>query len=213
MFLFIFCDVIAIFTIICRPVWTFSSEDGTPPVGEKIKNFIIIDGNNAFNVVYPSIIKKTSPYAKLAGHKVEIFQIDNFTVCVVEEKDLNYFATITELLKPWIESAENCSIISLQSISEYKADEVPESCIVRAINSQLKDIQALQAPNFITGVGAGVGTWRNLNNLPFSCYIAYIDIYDVFSIRTVLNILKRLNLPHDESVVLKALHHKSDLYM
>lgn len=197
----------------CRPVWKFTSDNDEQLPIEKIKNFVIIDGNNAMNVVYPSILKKTSPIAKLDGHKVEIFQIESFTICVVEEKDLNYFATITELLKPWIESAENCSIISLQSTSEYKAEEVPESCIVRSINSQFKDIQALEAPNFITGVAAGVGTFRKLSNLPFACYIIYIDLYDVFSIRTVLNVLKRLQLVIDESVVLKALHHKSDLYM
>lgn len=126
---------------------------------------------------------------------------------------MNYFATITELLEPWIKAAEKCTIISLQSTSEYKAEDVPESCFIRAINSQFKDLKSLDPPNFITGVGAGVGTFRKLNDLQFACYIVYIDLYDVLSIRTVLNLLKRLQLPHDESIKLKSLHHKSDLYM
>lgn len=180
---------------------------------QNIKNFIIIEGTNALNVAYPSVLKKTTPIAKLDGHKVEIFQLEDFTVAVVEEKDLNYFATITELLEPWIKAAENCTIVSLQSTSEYKAEDVPESCFVRSINSRFADVQSLDAPNFITGVGAGVGTLRKIDNLPFSCYVVYIDLYDVLSIRTVLNLLKRLGLPHDESATIKPLHHKSDLYM
>jgi len=196
-----------------RPAWIYCNEEGKQPAVNHVKDFIVIEGLNALNVVYPSVLKKTTPIAKLDGHKVEIFQLENFTVCVVEEKDLNYFATITELLEPWIKSAENCTIVSLQSVTEYKAAEVPESCFIRAINSQFKDVPSLDAPNFITGVGAGVGTFRKINDLPFSCYIVYIDLYDVFSIRTVLDLLKRLQLPHDDSVTIKPLHHKSDLYM
>lgn len=128
-------------------------------------------------------------------------------------KDLNYFATITELLGPWIKSAENCVIISLQSTSDYKAEEIPESCVIRSINSRFSDIPRLEVPNFITGTGAGVASFRKIHELPFSCYIVYIDLFDVFSIRSVLKILKRLQLPYDESVPLKPLHHKSDLYM
>lgn len=196
------------FCFVLRPAWIFSEE-----VPGKIQNFIVIEGNNAMNLVSPSILKKTSPMAKLEGHKVEVFNLPNVTICVVEEKNLNYFATITELLEPWIKIAEHCTIVSLQSTSEFKSDEVMETCIVRSIKSSLADVPALEAPNFITGVVAGVGTFRQLNDLPFACFVVYIDLFDVFAIRTVLNLLKRLQLPVDESVGLKALHHKSDLYM
>lgn len=196
-----------------RPVWMWSSEDGKPPVDVKIQNLIVVDGTNALNIVNPSILKSKAPFAKLDGHKVELFQIEDFVVCVVEEKDLNYFATITELLEPWIKAAVHCSIVSLQSCSEFKSEEIPESSIIRSINSNFSDIPRLEVPNFITGAGAGIGTMRQMLDLPFSCYIIYIDLYDVFSIRLVLNLLKRLQLPHDESVPLKPLHQKSDLYM
>lgn len=174
---------------------------------------MVIEGNNALNVVNPSLLKKMSPAATLDGHKVELFQLQNFTVCVVEEKDLNYFATIIELLEPWIKSAVNCTIVSLQSLSEYKANDVEESCVVRSINAKLSDIPPLETPNFITGASAGVGTFRKLHNLSFSCYVVYIDLLDVLAIKTVLDLLKRLQLPIDETVALKPLHHKSDLYM
>jgi hypothetical protein len=196
-----------------RPEWKWNNEEGKTAIDGKIKNLLIFEGANALNVINPSILKKKCPAAKLEGHKVEVFLVEDFTICVVEEKDLNYFATITELLEPWIAKAENCTIVSLQSLSEFKAENLQESCVVRAINSQLKDIPRLEAPNFITGVGAGVGTFRKLNNQPFSCYIVYIDLFDVFSIKLILNLLKRLNLSYDETVTLRPLHHKSDLYM
>lgn len=195
-----------------RPVWKWNEEGGAGKIPAKIQNFALIEGNNAMNVVNPVILKNLSPIAKLAGHKVEIFQKDNFIICIAEEKDLNYFATITELLEPWIQAAENCTIVSLQSISEYKIDEVPESCIIRSING-FADVPPLEVPNFITGVSAGVGTMRKLKDLPFSCFIVYVDIYDVFTIKTVVNLLKRLQLPVDDTVAIKPLHQKSDLYM
>jgi hypothetical protein len=175
---------------------------------------VVVEGLNAINVIRPSILKKSPPVANLKNHKVEIFTIGEFTICVAEEKDLNYFATISELLEPWIKAADNCIIMSLQSITEYRASQQqPESCFIRSLNSQFSDILPLEVPNFITGVSAGVATLRKIHDLKFSCYITYIDIYDVFAIRTVLDLLKRTGLPHDDTIPLKPLNHKSNLYM
>lgn len=165
------------------------------------------------DVINPTILKNKAPICEVDGHKVEVFNLPNCTICVSEEKDLNYFASITELLKPWIELAEKCSIISLQSLSDFKTDELPESCTIRSINSEFTDIPSLEVPNFITGVAAGVGSLRKLMSLSFSCYIVYIDLYDVFSIRTILDQLKRIGVAYDKSINLRPLHHKSDLYM
>ena len=126
---------------------------------------------------------------------------------------MNYFATIAEFLEPWVKIAQSCDVLSIQSMSDYKAEESPEACIVRGLNSSLTDIPVLEVPNFISGAGAGVATFRKLLSLPFSCYIFYIDLLDILAIRTVLNVLKRLEVPVDESIPLKPLHHKSDLYM
>lgn len=112
-YVFLHCHVCN-FSIRFRPVWKYSDENGQSKIPAKIPHFIIIEGNNALNVIQPSILKKTVPMAKLEGHKVEVFQLGSFTVCVAEEKDLNYFATITELLEPWIKSAENCTMVGLR---------------------------------------------------------------------------------------------------
>lgn len=161
------------------------------------------------------MLKKSPPVASLAGHKVEIFNIDkDLILCVIEENNLNYFATITDLLEPWTKNAEDCMILSLQSISEYKSENLPDNCVLRSIGkSQLTDVQLLEVPNFITGVAAGVGTIRKISELPFSCFVIYVDILDVVAIQTILRFLNRLGLQHDESAKLRPLHLKSDLYM
>jgi hypothetical protein len=199
-----------------RPTWKFNNElNQNEFPTSSFKNFIIVDGLKSLNVLQPSILKKISPVASLIDHKVEVFKIDNDTIlCAVEEINLNYFATITELLEPLIMNAENCKILSLQSASEFKSHEVPETCLIRSIGkSVFDDIKQLEVPNFITGVGAGIGTYRKIQNLPFSCFVVYIDIFDIVAIETILKFLKRLGINYDESVKLRPLHLKSDLYM
>jgi hypothetical protein len=196
-----------------RPSWNFTTEDGSKNIPKIIQNFVIIEGTNALNIIQPSILKKSIPIARLEGCKVEVFQLESVTICTVEENDWNYYATVTELLEPWIKAAEKCTIVSLQSAYKYKSEELPESCLIRSINSDLSDVKALEVPNFITGVSAGVGSFRKILDLPFSCYIVYADLFDVITIRTILDLLKRLKVPVDNSIALKPLHLKSDMYM
>lgn len=167
------------------------------------------------DILQPSVLKKSPPVASLTGHKVEIFTLQSdLILCVIEENNLNYFATITELLEPWIMKADECLLLSLQSISEFKSETVPESCVIRSIGkSSLADVQLLEVPNFITGVAAGVGTMRRISELPFSCFVVYVDILDIVAIQTILRFLQRLGVQHDETAKLRPLHLKSDLYM
>lgn len=169
----------------------------------------------ALDILQPSVIKKSSPVASLIGHKVEVFKLEqDLILCVVEENNLNYFSTITELLEPWITKAETCTVLSLQSISEFKSETSPESSVIRSIGkSQLKDVKVLEVPNFITGIAAGVGTFRMINELSCSCFVIYVDILDIVAMQTILKFLQRFGVSHDESAKLRPLHLKSDLYM
>jgi len=197
----------------CSPTLKWHNEDNKASYPANVEHFVIVEGTKAVDVINPSLLKNSAPIAEVAQHKVSIYELPGFTLCVSEEKDLNYFASITDLLKPWLDKAKLCSIISMQSISEYKTDADLDYCTIRSINSQFKDIPKLEVPNFITGVSAGVGTLRKVLELPFSCYVVYVDLLDVFTIKGVLNLLKRIGLVGDESVTVKGLHHKSDLYM
>lgn len=213
----IFASHVDIYFHTHRPTWKFHNESNQEQFPQSsFKNFIIVDGAKALDILQPSVLKKTTPVASLTGHKVEIFNIDHdlMILCVIEENNLNYFATITELLEPWIMKAEKCLMLSLQNISEYKSKNLPESCVIRSIGkSHLSDVINLEVPNFITGVAAGVGTYRKINELPFSCFVIYVDILDVVAIQTILGFLQRLGLKYDESAKIRPLHLKSDLYM
>lgn len=145
--------------------------------------------------------------------KMEIYKLNNTVLCIAEENDLNYFSSITELLSDFIKVSTECSIISLQRIMDFKAIQMPKSCHVTSYNSKFSDIPALESPNFFSGISAGVATRRHLINLPYSCYTVYVDIYDVVSLKIILELLKRIGLSYDEKISLRALHHKSDLYM
>lgn len=74
------------------------SEDGRTPGDEQIENLIVVDGINASNIL-ASILKKQAPFAKLDGHKVELFKVEQFTVCVVEEKVLMTGSLVVILLQ------------------------------------------------------------------------------------------------------------------
>lgn len=153
-------------------------------------------------------------------NKASVYEIGNdIVLCVIdEEKDLNYFSTLTELIDSnFLQEVKECVLISLQPLSEFKAERKPESLIIRSImqsKNVFNDIQALETPNFISGVSAGIATKLSMNkNFPFSCFAIFVDIFDEISIKKILTFLKRFGISYDESVKIKALHHKSDLYM
>ena len=180
-----------------------------------VKNFVVVEGINALNIINCPILNSKSSIVEILNHKVSLYEFpeQKLIICVAEEKDLNYFSVITELLKPWIEIAENVNCVSIQSLSEYKHKDQQEGCLIRGIKSNLKDVPALEVPNFITGLSAGIASYRKFKNLSYSVYIAYVDIFDIFSVKAILELLKKLELPYNENVKVRALHQKSDLYM
>ncbi|CAO1405874.1 unnamed protein product [Diamesa serratosioi] len=180
-----------------------------------LKNFVIVEGVNALNIINCPILNSKSSIVEILNHKVSLYEFSEqkLIICVAEEKDLNYFGVITELLKPWIEIAENVNCISIQSLSEYKHKDQQEGCLIRGIKSNLKDVPELEVPNFITGLSAGIASYRKFKSLSYSVYVAYVDIFDIFSVKAILDLLKKLKLPYNENVKIRALHQKSDLYM
>lgn len=182
---------------------------------KELRNFVVVEGVNALNIINCPILNSKSSFVEILNHKVSLYEFpeQKLVICVAEEKDLNYFSVITELLKPWIESAESVNLVSIQSLSEYKHKDQQEGCLIRGIKSNFKDIPALEVPNFITGLSAGIASYSKFKHLSYSVYIAYVDIFDIFSVKAILELLKKLELPYNENVKVRALHQKSDLYM
>ena len=200
-----------------RPVWKWNNEDNKEQFPTKLSTLVVIDGLNALNIINLPILKKKAPICELDGAKISIYDFPelDLAICVSEEKDLNLFSVSTDLIQNWLDKADKVIGISIQSKSEFKGvdRDSMDACFTRALRSSLKDVKPLEEPNFITGVVAGASTYRNFKNLPFSCYIFYVEIFDVLSIKFILNFLKRLDLPYDDKVTIRALHQKSDLYM
>ncbi|KAG5680393.1 hypothetical protein PVAND_009902 [Polypedilum vanderplanki] len=184
--------------------------EGTTKPNE-INRLIVIEGINAKKIIETYVAKNIQPLC--TSKSMQIYNIDNDVLCVAEEQDLNYYSSMTKFIEEFQIVSKDVILVSLQSLSEFKNDSKPENCLIRGINSKFNDIPALSSPNFISGVAAGVASNSIMHEKKFACYIIYVDIYDEESIKFILNHLQRVNLPFDDTVKIRALHHKSDLYM
>lgn len=179
---------------------------------EKIKNLVIIEGNKALNLINVPVLNKVAPICQIESLNISIYELPDTTVIVSEEKDLNYFASATVLLEKWITAAENITGISFQSKTEYKGKKTSEVCFFRGINSKSPEIPALEAPNFITGLVAGICSFRKFKKSQFSSYVFYTETFDVITIRKLLEFLKRLGLSYNEKAEIRSLNQQSNLY-
>ncbi|KAH8312372.1 hypothetical protein KR044_010455 [Drosophila immigrans] len=97
------------------------------------------------------------------------------------EEDFNNSGEITELLLPYAEQAKNVLTITVKPKMDYKSEDISRYCdevaIVHSIGGPAgdKSIRKLEAPNFISGVAAGVASWRQQMSLPYTSYVVYVD--------------------------------------
>ncbi|XP_070499875.1 uncharacterized protein [Chironomus tepperi] len=182
-------------------------------IEKNIDHFIVVEGENAKNLLKDSVLHSNLKLiCKIRN--VDIFEVEEATMlCVAEEQELNYVASISDLLNTFINKANNVTIVSLQRASDLKADKIPDDCCIKGINSKFNDVEALKPPNFITGIGSAVSTKRLLSDQSFSCYIIYIDIYDEITINKILNHLNRIGLKYNECAKIRSFQEKSNLYM
>lgn len=73
-------------------------------------------------------------------------------------------------------------------------------CYLRGLNcgSEFNDIKRLEAPNLITGVVAGVTTWRAFKKLsPVNNFVAFMESpqFDSYSTKPLIALLQRLSIP------------------
>lgn len=202
------------FNKFCRPEIKWQINPSDQKEQPDVNHFILIEGVNAHKLLKDTVLRDKNIQHICSIRNVKLYEMDKATIlCVAEEHDLNYFATITDLIEKWIKGAKEVSLVSLQRLSDFKSDVLPDDCIVRAVNSKFDDIENLNAPNFITGLAAGISTKRLIFDSTFSCYAVYVDLFDEISIKRILGLLKRLDLTYDETINIKAMHQKSYLYM
>lgn len=181
---------------------------------KKLKNLVVLEGVNVRQLINVPVLKNKSPLCQIDSLKISLFDLpEHETVLITsEEKDLNYFTTATGLLQKWIELAENVIGFTILPKAEFKGLKSVDPCFMRAINSKFVDVKPLEPPNFITGLVAGVASYRKFKNMPFSCYIFYQENFDMITIKEILMFMEKLELPYDENARIRSLNQESNLY-
>lgn len=105
------------------------------------------------------ILQGTQPLCKLDKHNVAIYELsESITICVVQEKDLHFFSSITEELIPFLVKCKNRIVINFQAAVFHKdsnENDRETDTFFRSINGHLEYVSDLKEPNFLTGVSAG----------------------------------------------------------
>uniref|UniRef100_A0A6B2EAJ8 Proteasome assembly chaperone 1 n=1 Tax=Phlebotomus kandelakii TaxID=1109342 RepID=A0A6B2EAJ8_9DIPT len=199
------------------PEWNAEAKDVVCP--GSVKTCLVIEGHKVEELTKLLLLKSLNPIAKLKSGKVSLFYLPDMEVvlCVSEEKNLNNYGPITELLKPFIEKTPEVVSISIQPSSLHRGPKEGDSdkvSFVRGIDSALPDILPLQEPNFITGVAAGVASWRKFKDLQTPCYVIYVESlrFDSETIEPLVRILEKLGI-HCSSGNINIKTSDSNLYM
>lgn len=202
--------------------WVWQNEDNEPQLLTDLDTLLVVEGFgfavlDVFNAI---LLKKRTPVCHLKVGQASIYHLDEqkLAICVVEEKDLSFFSPIAASLDPWIRAARNVCAVTFQSTASFKGEEVTESvdgCFVRGVNSsQLSHIKELEVPNIVTGVSAGVISYCKFNNRPASAFVIYMEapLFDSFSTKPLIKLLKDLKVPCDDSYTYKY-KSNSNLYL
>lgn len=177
----------------------------------KIKNLYVVEGNKALNIINQPVLKKKSPICQVDHLNISIYKLAEDSYLILsEEKDLNYFASATQLLDKWISAAENVIALSIQSKFEFKGPKTEEVCFFRAVNSKLPEVEELEVPNFVTGLSGGICSYRKFKKQSeFSCYVFYTETFDAIAIKKFLGVAAELGLPYDQSVQIRSLNQQN----
>lgn len=188
------------------------------PTGKS--HVIIFEGESISEFVDVAVLNKRSPLCQSSSASVSVYDLPGTDVIVIvsEEKNLHLFSLITELLEPFISVSSRISTITVQSSAQHKRvldDDENSICYLRSLNGTLKEVTALEAPNIITGLAAGVSLWRQAKKLtPANNYVAYMEavVYDSSSTKPLIDLLKRLDIPCADNYT-RRFRNESNLYL
>lgn len=215
-------NLIVILTFSPKWSWLTESEGAEVPAGKS--HVVIFEGEAISEFVDAAVLQKKSPLCQLSSGNCSVYDLPDTPVLVVvsQEKNLNLFSLITQLLEPFISTAARISTISVQSSAQHKrSNEDPADdpvCYLRSLNgcaTTVPGIKCLEAPNIITGVAAGVSIWRQFKNLsPANNYVAFMEavVYDSCSTAPLLALLRQLDVPCADGYT-RRFKNESNLYL
>lgn len=182
---------------------------------------VIFEGENIDEFVNAAVLKGQTPICKLKAGICSVYDLpaSNVLVIVSQEKNLNKFSLITALLEPFIAPATEIVTLTIQFAATHKKDRDSSDdpvCYLRSLNgSDGLGIKPLEAPNLITGVVAGVSTWRVFKKQsPPKNFVAFMEApqFDSYSTKPLIGLLQRLDIPC-ESQFKGRFKTESNLYM
>lgn len=145
--------------------WKWMDEDCSDAKNiEPFKNLYIIEGQQIFDFVQTTILKKLSPLCQIDDHKISMYKLGDTGdfICVSEDNDLDQSAQITELLSPWLEKAGQTFVFAFKSAYTYNTnEEFDKRCFIRTISNRMvaNDLDESIAPmddcNIVYGLSAG----------------------------------------------------------
>lgn len=201
--------------------WIWLTENNILPINIKIQLLVVIEGTGIRDFIKSTILKDLRPIGISKNANIHAYYLLELKQMILfsEENDLNFSGKLTEFIQPFIEKAEHVITFSLQSKVQYKGDDLEsvqnEITFLRGINSKLHYIKELNAPNFITGISAGVASLRYIKKLSITSYIGYTDPgsdLDGISVQPILKLFQDIGIKCDKKYISKY-KDPSHLYM
>lgn len=170
---------------------------------------VIIEGGFSKQIIDQTSFKSIDPIFKTSGFY--LYALEEKIVCFSSQNNYPKLPT----------PSTDCKIkmLSLQHLSSYKAIYNRDAtCIVRKLtteeNIEDDEIANLETPNFISGFSADLGSLCKLHDIPFTCYIAYINNLDEITMKNILQLMKnRLRVIENDNLKSHCLYNNSNLYI
>ncbi|GAB0099251.1 Proteasome assembly chaperone 1 [Sergentomyia squamirostris] len=201
-----------------QPEWNADDRDVICP--ENLKSFIVVEGQKAEELMKLLVLGDVKPFLSLKTGYVSLYHLPETKtmICTSEEKNLNYYGPITEVLSRFIDKTPEVVGISIQPSSLHKGQKDGDSdkvSFIRGLNSPFSEIYPLKEPNFITGVSAGVASWRKFHDLTCFCFAVYVEAlrFDSQTIEPLVGILKKFGVQCKEGQNINIKAAESNLYM
>lgn len=203
----------------CRLKWIWRNEENKSQFPDDLEILLIIEGFGILDFLNSVLLKNHSPVCHLNIGQATMYHLPDtkIAVCLTDEKDLNYFAPMTSAMEPFIKAAKKVYGITFNSSSTYKGEEITETvdgCLIRGVNSKFESVRELEVPNIITGITAGIVSYCKFHKQEASAFIVYMEtpIFDSITTKPIIKLLKCMNVPCNDSYLLKQTS-ESGLYM
>ncbi|XP_055902974.1 uncharacterized protein LOC129939122 [Eupeodes corollae] len=193
-----------------------SSSKATPI---SVDLMVLFEGFNITEFGEQVLLKDTQELCRINDKGISLHKLNGKSKIIgLLEENLSSSSEVANLLMPFCKLAKNVVTITIQPKVEYKSENISafkdEITFVLGVNSGLRTVKELEAPNFIVGAAAGISSYRNIKELPVNSYIAYTDKseLDTLSAAPILKLLSEIGIECADSYNPKQ-RDQSHLYM